>query len=168
MTEQATRELFPDCTRSCSSQVVLCCRGGDRIYEMRCLFVAVGPNARFIVLMTPGGLGGLNSRSGPLHSWAKAFPVIRAIDTVANSLIIIVSVFFRKKLQSFMTLLKTLWIMIFSKRGLVIVVEDENSKRTSNNITKAGYKTAIGDNVNCCLYCLCSEYISRKHHTYGN
>ena len=23
---------------------------GDRIYEMRCLFVAVGPNARFIVL----------------------------------------------------------------------------------------------------------------------
>ena len=97
MTEQATRELFPDCTRSCSSQVVLCGRGGDRIYEMRCLFVAVGPNARFIVLMTPGGLGGLNSRSGPSHSWAKASPVIRAIDTVANSLIIIVSVFFRKK-----------------------------------------------------------------------
>ena len=25
-------------------------RGGDRIYKMRCLFVAVGPNARFIVL----------------------------------------------------------------------------------------------------------------------
>ena len=25
-------------------------RGGDRIYEMRCLFVAVGPNARFKVL----------------------------------------------------------------------------------------------------------------------
>ena len=24
--------------------------GGDRIYEMRCLFVAVGPKARFIVL----------------------------------------------------------------------------------------------------------------------
>ena len=24
--------------------------GGDRIYEMRCLFVAVGPNGRFIVL----------------------------------------------------------------------------------------------------------------------
>ena len=23
---------------------------GDRIYEMRCLFVAVGPNARFIML----------------------------------------------------------------------------------------------------------------------
>ena len=23
---------------------------GDRIYEMKCLFVAVGPNARFIVL----------------------------------------------------------------------------------------------------------------------
>ena len=23
---------------------------GDQIYEMRCLFVAVGPNARFIVL----------------------------------------------------------------------------------------------------------------------
>ena len=43
-------ELFPDCTRSCFSEVVLCRRGGDRIYEMRCLFVAVGPNARFIVL----------------------------------------------------------------------------------------------------------------------
>ena len=47
---QLVSELFPDCTRSCFSQVVLRCRGGDRIYEMRCLFVAVGPNARFIVL----------------------------------------------------------------------------------------------------------------------
>ena len=44
-------ELFPDCTRSCFSQVVSRRRGGDRIYEMRCLFVAVGPNARFIVLL---------------------------------------------------------------------------------------------------------------------
>ena len=43
-------ELFPDCTRSCFSQVVSRRRGGERIYEMRCLFVAVGPNARFIVL----------------------------------------------------------------------------------------------------------------------
>ena len=43
-------DLFPDCTRSCFSQVVLRRRGGDRIFEMRCLFVAVGPNARFIVL----------------------------------------------------------------------------------------------------------------------
>ena len=43
-------ELFPDCTRSCFLQVVLRRRGGDCIYEMRCLFVAVGPNARFIVL----------------------------------------------------------------------------------------------------------------------
>ena len=47
---QLVIELFPDCTRSCFSQVVLRRRGGDRIYEMRCLFVAVGPNARFIVL----------------------------------------------------------------------------------------------------------------------
>ena len=47
---QLVSELFPDCTRSCFSQVVLCRRGGDRIFEMRCLFVAVGPNARFIVL----------------------------------------------------------------------------------------------------------------------
>ena len=46
---QLVNELFPDCTRSCFSQVVLRCRGGDRIYEMRCLFVAVGPNARFIL-----------------------------------------------------------------------------------------------------------------------
>ena len=46
---QLVNELFPDCTRSCFSQVVLRRRGGDRIYEMKCLFVAVGPNARFIV-----------------------------------------------------------------------------------------------------------------------
>ena len=47
---QLVSELFPDYTRSCFSQVVLRPRGGDRIYEMRCLFVAVGPNARFKVL----------------------------------------------------------------------------------------------------------------------
>ena len=47
---QLVNELFPDCTRSCFSQVVLRLRGGDRIYEMRCLFVAMGPSARFIVL----------------------------------------------------------------------------------------------------------------------
>ena len=47
---QLVNELFPDCTSSCFSQVVLRSRGGDRIYEMRCLFVAVGFNARFIVL----------------------------------------------------------------------------------------------------------------------
>ena len=47
---QLFNELLPDCKRSCFSQVVLHLRGGDRIYEMRCLFVAVGPKARFIVL----------------------------------------------------------------------------------------------------------------------
>ena len=47
---QLVSELFPDCTRSCFSQVVLRHRGGDRIYEMRSLFVAVGLSARFIVL----------------------------------------------------------------------------------------------------------------------
>ena len=47
---QLVSELFPDCTRSCFSQVVLRRRGGDPIYEMRCLFVAVGPDAPFIVL----------------------------------------------------------------------------------------------------------------------
>ena len=47
---QLVIELFPDCTRSCFSQVVLRRRGGDCIYEMRCPFVAVGLNARFIVL----------------------------------------------------------------------------------------------------------------------
>ena len=47
---QLSNELFPDCTRSCFSQVVARRRGGDCIYEMRCLFVAVGPNACFIVL----------------------------------------------------------------------------------------------------------------------
>ena len=45
MSGQLVSELFPDCTRSCFPQIVLCRRGGDRIYEMRCLFVAVGPNA---------------------------------------------------------------------------------------------------------------------------
>ena len=47
---QLINELFPDCTRSCFSQVVLCRRGSERIYKMRCLFVAMGLNARFIVL----------------------------------------------------------------------------------------------------------------------
>ena len=47
---QLFNELFPDCTRSCFSQVVSRRRGGDRICEMRCLFVGVGPNALFIVL----------------------------------------------------------------------------------------------------------------------
>ena len=37
-------------TKSCFSQVVLRRMGDERIYETRCLFVAVGPNARFIVL----------------------------------------------------------------------------------------------------------------------
>ena len=43
-------EFFSDCTRSCFLQGVLRRRGGDRIYEMKCLFVAVGPNSHFIVL----------------------------------------------------------------------------------------------------------------------
>ena len=50
MSGQLINELFRDCTRSCFSQVVLRRRGSDRIYEMRCLFVVVGPNAHFIVL----------------------------------------------------------------------------------------------------------------------
>ena len=49
---QLINELFPDCTRSCFSQVVLRRRGGDRIYEMRCLFVAVGLNARCLTGIT--------------------------------------------------------------------------------------------------------------------
>ena len=47
---QLVSELFPDCTKSCFSQVVLRRRGGDCIYEMKWLFVAVGLNVRFIVL----------------------------------------------------------------------------------------------------------------------
>ena len=35
---------------SCFSLVVLCRRGGDRIFGLRCLLVAVGLNACFIVL----------------------------------------------------------------------------------------------------------------------
>ena len=47
---QLINELLTDCTRSCFSQVVLRRRCDDHIYEIRCLFVAVGLNARFIVL----------------------------------------------------------------------------------------------------------------------
>ena len=47
---QLFNELFPDCTRSGFLQVVLRRRDGDRIYEMRCLFVPVVPNACFVVL----------------------------------------------------------------------------------------------------------------------
>ena len=54
---QLVSELFPDCTRSCFSQIFLRHRGGDRIYEMRCLFVAVGLNARFIVLPHGDNIG---------------------------------------------------------------------------------------------------------------
>ena len=50
MSGQLINELFPDCTRSCFPQVVLHRRGSDRIYEMGCLFVAMGQNVRFIVL----------------------------------------------------------------------------------------------------------------------
>ena len=39
---QLISELFPDCTRSCFSQVVSRRRGGDRIYEMRCLICSSG------------------------------------------------------------------------------------------------------------------------------
>ena len=37
-------------SRSCFLQAVLCHSDGDGIYEMRCLFVAGGANALFIVL----------------------------------------------------------------------------------------------------------------------
>ena len=43
-------------SRSCFLQAVLCHSGGDGIYEMRCLFVAVGANALFIVLPHWGNL----------------------------------------------------------------------------------------------------------------
>ena len=41
---------FQTTSRLCFSHFVLYSRGGDRIYEMRCPFVAVGLNALFIVL----------------------------------------------------------------------------------------------------------------------
>ena len=47
---QLVNELFPDCLKVKLFALVLRHRGGDLIYEMRCPFVAVGPNARFIVL----------------------------------------------------------------------------------------------------------------------
>ena len=47
---QLINELFPDSLKVKLFALVLRHRGGDRIYEMRCVFVAVGPNARFIVL----------------------------------------------------------------------------------------------------------------------
>ena len=42
---QLVSELFPDCTRSCFSQVLLRRRGGDRIYEMRCLLSLLGQSS---------------------------------------------------------------------------------------------------------------------------
>ena len=45
----SSMSFFQTASRSCFSQVVLRHRGGYRIYEMRCLFVAVGLNALFIV-----------------------------------------------------------------------------------------------------------------------
>ena len=41
---------FQTAAKSCFSQFVLCRMDDDCIYEMRCLLVAVGPNAHFIVL----------------------------------------------------------------------------------------------------------------------
>ena len=46
----AIRENGDMITISVSQCCFLSRRSGDRIYEIRCLFVAVGPNARFIVL----------------------------------------------------------------------------------------------------------------------
>ena len=50
LSDQLINELFPDCLKVKLFALVLRHRGGDRIYEMRCLFVAVGPNAHFVVL----------------------------------------------------------------------------------------------------------------------
>ena len=47
---QLINELFPDCLKVMLFALVLRHRGGDCIYEMRCPFIAVGTNARFIVL----------------------------------------------------------------------------------------------------------------------
>ena len=47
---QLINELFPDCLKVKLFALVLRYRGGDHIYDMRCSFVAVGLNARFIVL----------------------------------------------------------------------------------------------------------------------
>ena len=47
---QLINELFPDCLKVKLFALVLRHRGGDGIYEMRCPFVAEGPNTRFIVL----------------------------------------------------------------------------------------------------------------------
>ena len=62
-----------DCTRSYFSQVVLRRRGGDRIYEMRCLFVAVRPNARFIVLPHWDNMSQAHMLTHPVTSyWHRA------------------------------------------------------------------------------------------------
>ena len=48
---QLINKLFPDCHKvMLFASFFLRRRGGDRIYEMKSLFVAVRPNARFIVL----------------------------------------------------------------------------------------------------------------------
>ena len=50
MSGQLISELFPDCLKVMPYTLVLSRMGGDKIYEMRCPFVAVGLNACFIVL----------------------------------------------------------------------------------------------------------------------
>ena len=59
---------YQTASRSCFLQVVLRHRGGDRIYEMRCLLVAVGPNAHIIALPRGGsgeGGGGPGGQAPP-------------------------------------------------------------------------------------------------------
>ena len=51
MSAQLINELFPDCLKvKLVAQVLTFSVLGDRIYEIWCLFVAVGLNALFIVL----------------------------------------------------------------------------------------------------------------------
>ena len=45
-----THQFFPDCLKCTLFALVLHHESGDKIYEIRCLFVAVGLNACFTVL----------------------------------------------------------------------------------------------------------------------
>ena len=51
MFSQLISEFFPDCLKVMLFTPCFVQKGSDRIYKMRCLFVAVGPNARFNLLL---------------------------------------------------------------------------------------------------------------------
>ena len=86
---QLFNELFRDCTRSCFSQVISCRRGSDRIYEMRCLFLALGLNAHFIVLPHWDNMRTMQAVTTPIfkrlwYDWTQQQPGIEPTNPLGQ------------------------------------------------------------------------------------